>query len=167
MTTTTPNRAQRRALQRSRTHTRKPARTIGGNMVSAALARQSLDDMVTTERIRIFLLAEGEDCTETLAHVMSVVGTVCEAAHATPGINRETDAWVRVLHGAMRTVMSLCLSGYRWKTQYTMALNQAMATAREHLWQTDKTALTRAMLEARWVAERIENHTIDGTEIAA
>jgi hypothetical protein len=95
-----------------------------------AKAEAAFQSQLLSTRIKLWALADGDDATDVIAPLMVVIGTVCETGAATSG--RDTP-WVRQLHGALRTLQSLCIhNSYRWRTEVTLALDAAIDLAELH-----------------------------------
>jgi hypothetical protein len=74
-----------------------------------AKASEEFADQLITTRISMLSAQDGEDATELLARLSVVIGTPCEAGARQHGRDQP---WVRQLHGALRTIQSMCLDGY-------------------------------------------------------
>lgn len=113
---------------------------------------------VTSARISMYMMDDGDDATEVLATLAIVIGTPCMAGHKTLG--RDTP-WVRQLHGALRSIQSICLDGYRWKKEYTATLNRAVEIATEHDNDTmNMEVFADSWADAAFLAEKIINHKV-------
>jgi hypothetical protein len=112
--------------------------------------------------IRILMAQDGEDCAELLGDIAYIVGTGCQAGAAHVG----REPWVRTLHGTLRQIIDLCLSGYQWRTDYAMGLQRSIEIVTEHLPGMPAQAWYEGMLDARMLARAIEDRNIDGNEVA-
>lgn len=129
-------------------------------------AEAEFQSQITTVRTRLLLAEDGEDATELLAMLAVVIGTPCDFGALVHGRVQ----WVRQLHGALRTIQTMCLDGYRWQAQYALAIDNAVnlaatqdigeATAdrRKH-WE-------QAWLDASHFATLINRHLVDKDTVA-
>lgn len=92
---------------------------------SAAKAEAEFQSQITTVRMRLLMACDGEDATDLLAMLAAVIGTPCEYGAMVYG----RTPWVRQLHGALRTIQTMCLDGYRWQDQYAQAIDSAVELA--------------------------------------
>jgi hypothetical protein len=120
---------------------------------------------LTTTRLALYSMEHGQDATDMLARLMVVIGTPCEAGAQTESIGRDAP-WVRQLHGALRTLQSMCLADYRWDSRYADAIDRAIEVAGE-----DRTTLpvdnyAKAWIEANGLAHIVWAHQITPESIA-
>lgn len=135
-----------------------------GRLIARDTADAEFKSLILTTRIKILTMDDGVDATEMLASLAVVVGTVCEAGaqqfgHAPP--------WVRQLHGALRTVQTMCLAGYKWQSQYAAALDCAVGVAAQDRPELDAQIFTNAWDEARGLADIIFSHQVCAGDVAA
>lgn len=133
------------------------------NPVGLAFAKQTLVSSARDIKIELYLRDDGDDCTGMLANLAILIGTACSAGAAI----EDRPAWVRQLHGALRTVQHLCMAGYKWQPEYAHAFSRALEIAESKVMTLPVDALFKALHEAHWFSDRIERHVIDGQEIAA
>jgi hypothetical protein len=125
-------------------------------------AESDFQSQLITTRLKLMLAEDGEDATELLAALAVVIGTPCEAASRC-GIR---EPWVRQLHGALRTITSLCLEGYKWRTEYTQALDRAIEVAEESGGGLPIKEFSAAWADATGFAALILAHQVDQVAIA-
>jgi hypothetical protein len=95
-----------------------------------AAAEAAFQSQLLSTRVKLWALADGDDATDVIAALMVVIGTVCEAAAATSGRDAP---WVRQLHGALRTLQSLCIHNrYRWRIEAAPVIEAAIDLAELH-----------------------------------
>lgn len=138
-------------------------RRIKSSPVEMALARESLRKTVQRAQIQALMMEEGEDCRLLLVDYATIVGTSCEAGAMLHG----REPWVRQLHGALRTIIDLCLDGYRWRRDVAMALQHALEVANVQLFKLPNQQLTIAFQSAMELATRIKHQAIQGNEVLA
>lgn len=129
-------------------------------------ARAELASQITKTRLQLYSMAHGQDATEMIAQLMVAIGTPCEAGAQTPGIGRAAP-WVRQLHGALRTLQSMCMAGYRWDSVTAHALDRAIEVAEEERDGISVETFARAWVEANGLAAIVLAHQIDHRSIAS
>lgn len=132
-----------------------------------SLARQRVvkefKDQILTTRIIMYSIKDGDDATDILARLSIVIGTPCEAGARQFGPVH----WVRRLHGALRTIQSLCISGgYKWDDQYAPALDVAIKLAVEPRPEIAPAHFIDAWTEASALFRQIMDHTVAPDSIA-
>jgi hypothetical protein len=125
-------------------------------------AESDFQSQLLTTRLKLMLAEDGEDATELLAALAVVIGTPCEAA-ARCGVR---EPWVRQLHGALKTVEGMCLDGYKWRTEYTQALDRAIEVAEESGGDLPIKEFSAAWDDATGFAALILAHQVDQGAIA-
>ena len=138
-TRTPENQPKECEVRKTTKHGRKPdAYDKLNNPVARAVARKRIDKMadvfaeqmtslISSTRILLYMAQDGEDATELLAQLLEIIGPMCEC-----GARQWPDApWVKQLHGQLRTIESMCLSGYRWNSEYADAMDRAVELAVE------------------------------------
>ena len=117
--------------------------------------KQHLRDIQTLA----YMLADGEESAKVLAHMAWIIGLGAEVAFATQHPR------ARVLHGALRTVHSMALSGYRWRHDHAPAVDQALDDSSKLI--TTHADIAWTMLAgAEWIAHRISTRTTTAADIA-
>lgn len=164
------NREQRRAAKRcpqkpsqQQQANKRAEQSPVGRMVTRDTAEAAFKSLILNTRIKILTMDDGVDATEMLASLAVVVGTVCEAGaqqfgHAPP--------WVRQLHGALRTVQTMCLAGYKWQSQYAAALDCAVGIAAQDRPELDARIFMDAWDGARGLADIIFAHQVCAGDVA-
>ena len=154
MTTRTPTRRHR--MNRMEMLARNPiSRAFVINRVQATHA-----DRIIIARTQLYQADHGQDATELLASVAVCIGGACQLAASLELY--QTDARVRMLHGALRTVQAMCLAGYKWQSEYAHALNAAIVTAQALLADLKATPeqILQAARDAEGFADEIMQHAV-------
>lgn len=99
-----------------------------------------------------------------LALLAIVIGAPCECGARQYG---HEPAWVRQLHGAMRSVLAMCLNGYRWDITQTAAIDRALELASEPRPDLDVEVFIDSWKEANGLAMSIERHAVTADQVAA
>lgn len=163
------NREQRRAAAKRQTQNphhqarQRAEQSPVGRMVTRDTADAAFKSLIITTRIKILTMDDGADATEILASLAVIVGTVCEAGSRQFG--RELP-WVRQLHGALRTVLAMCLAGYKWQSKYAAALDCAVGVAAQDRPELDVRIFTNAWDGARGLADIIFAHQVCAGDVA-
>lgn len=127
-------------------------------------ANAEFASQMTTARMRIYFTQDGEDATELLSQLAIAIGTPAEAGARTFG---RDPAWVRQMHGALRTILDMCLhNGYRWRSDMADPLDRAMDLAMNRPEGIHPEHFIAAFLEAQALAVQILNHTVTEGAIA-
>jgi hypothetical protein len=162
---TAMNRAQRRAkkqpMQRS-VHTAQNSPV--GRVINKARSAFEFKNQIFSLRIQILEMIDGCDATETLASLAVVIGTVAQAGASQHG---SEPAWVRQLHGALRTVEAMCHAGYKWQAKYSAAMEIAVGIAAQDRPELDPDSFMAAWDLAVGFADRIFDHNIADEEVSA
>jgi hypothetical protein len=132
-------------------------------MITRDTADAAFKSLILNTRIKILTMDDGADATEMLASLAVVVGTVCEAGSQQFG---RALPWVRQLHGALRTVLAMCLAGYKWQSQYAAALDCAVGVAAQDRPELDVRIFTTAWNGARSLADIIFAHQVCAGDVA-
>ena len=127
-------------------------------------AAREFGSQVLTLRIKLLDAQHGADATELLACLAVVIGTPCEAGARQFG---HTPAWVRQLHGALRSITAMCLQGYWWDSTQALALSRAVEIAAEERPELDANTFADAWAEANALCTHILNHSVTPDAIAA
>ena len=129
-------------------------------------AEAEFKNQITTVRTRLLMAEDGEDATELLAMLAVVIGTPCDYGALVHGRAQ----WVRQLHGALRTIQSMCLDGYHWQAQYALAIDNAVELAASQDLGQVTPALRKhweqAWLDANHFASLIHHHAVDKDTVA-
>ena len=143
------------------------------NPIAAAYARQHTErtrtqadkefqSQLLDTRIKMLSADHGSDATELLAALSVVIGTPCQCGMSQFGHL----PWVGQLHGALRTIQAMCLAGYRWNSQYALALDRAVELASIERPELEPNAFTEAWVLANHMAALVLNHSIDAHTVA-
>lgn len=139
------------------------AATLRQHEQTKAQAAQDFASQLLTTRLNLWAMRQDEDATDIIAQLVVVIGTPCEAGAQTFG--REAP-WVRQLHGALRTLQTMCLAGYRWQETAAPALDRALDLAAvDHAAITPET-FTKAWKEANGLAAIVLAHQVSKESIA-
>ena len=125
-------------------------------------AERDFASQILTVRVILCSTGHGDDATELLARLAVVIGTPCEAGARQFG----KVPWVSQLHGALRTIQGLCLSGYKWEAQYADPLNAAIDVATQPRPELTPANFVSAWTEASALFEAIMRHKVDAESIA-
>ena len=128
----------------------------------SAKAADEFRTQVLTVRIMLYQMDDGADATGLLSCLAVVIGTPCEAGAQQFGHT----PWVSLLHGALRTIQTMCLDGYHWQAQYAHALCRAVELSVEPR-GFDVDIFTNAWVEANGLSVQILNHAVSADAIAA
>lgn len=146
---------------------------IAGNPANKAIsqlkqrAETEFQSQITTVRIRLLSIADGEDAAEVLGIVAVVIGTPMQFMYST---SATAPAWAAQLRGALKTVVQMCLQGYKWQAQYALAIERAVEIAATAdvgaINDSNIQQWTQAWLDANYLCAQIQDRKIDGTEVA-
>lgn len=164
-----------RTAHRKLSQHKRRMQTLHANPIYKALRRQEayrdaaeaaieFNSQLLSTRIKLLSAEDGQDATDLLACLAVVIGTPCEAGarqygHALP--------WVRQLHGALRTIQAMCLSGYTWQAQHALALDRAMEIAGQQRQDLDPVTFVDAWKEACHLCSEILNHSVRADSVIA
>jgi len=158
------NRAQRRAKKQPRQHSAHSAENNPvGRSINKARSNFEFKNQIFSLRIKILEMQDGCDATETLASLAVVIGTVAQAGASQFG---SEPAWARQLHGALRTVQTMCREGYKWQSKYSAAMEVAVGIAAQDRPELDADTFIAAWDAAVGFADRIFDHNISDEEVA-
>lgn len=122
---------------------------------------------ITTVRIRLMMIDDGDDAAELLGIVAVVIGTPMQYVYTTRQAARP--AWAAQLRGALKTVVQMCLQGYRWQAGFALAIERAVEIAATadvgEITDARMADWTQAWLDANYLCARIQDKQIDGTEV--
>ena len=129
-------------------------------------AEAEFQSQITTARTRLLLATDGEDATELLGMLAVIIGTPCDYGALVHG----RTPWVRQLHGALRTIQTMCLDGYHWQARYALAIDNAVSLAASQDIGEVTPALRKhweqAWLDANHFSNLIDQHLVDKDTIA-
>jgi hypothetical protein len=130
-----------------------------------AKAEAAFQSQLLSTRVKLWALTDGDDATDVIAPLMVVIGTVCETGAATFGRDAP---WVRQLHGALRTLQSLCIhNGYRWRIEVAPVIDAAIDLAELHgRAMRDEEVFVEAWEAANGAAVLVLAHQVDEGMIA-
>lgn len=122
---------------------RKVTRNAGKNPVARAVARKHLESTLTTYKLRIYTLAEGEPCEDMCESVGMVLAIIGYGA-ALAGLGDSPPN--RVLRGGLSACQQMLLTG-KWTRLNTVALDHAIDAA-----QTLNTQVGPDYINRAWIA---------------
>ena len=135
---------------------------------AAKSVQRATDDafqsQITTVKIKMLMAEDGEDATEMLAILATVIGAPAQAGAAVGLYNQP---WVRQLHGALRSIQDMCLHGYRWQSRYALPLTRACELASQNQPAVTPEVFLQAWLDASLMTEMILAHTVDKEAVLA
>jgi len=162
------NREQRRATRKAAHKAIQQKNTASNSPVGRSINKARSDfefkNQIFSLRIKILEMVDGCDATETLASLAVVIGTVAQAGASQYG---SEPAWVRQLHGALRTVEMMCHDGYKWQSKYAAAMEIAVGIASQDRPDLDEKTFISAWDAAIGFADQIFDHNIAECEISA
>jgi len=136
------------------------ATLLDRNPIKAAISRNNILCHVRTVRIELHLQEVGTDATPCLAHLGWLLGLAAEVEHAALGITQR----LRVVHGALRQVHAMCLSGYAWGLDTVSGMDHAITQAHEALMANPHYA-AGFMPGVTDLAESIRSHTVRADQV--
>jgi hypothetical protein len=150
--------ARRRTLPR---RSYKPkAEALGmTHPIGAAIAIARIRSTLRTLQLHLHLIEDGADAREVLPDTAWLLGIGCEVALA----HQQPD--LRVLHGALRSVLQMAVQGQRWNAALALAVDHALQRSQELFEQHLHTACS-VQEGARWLADRIQRGTVQMTDVA-
>lgn len=101
----------------------KVRKHTGLNPVARAVAKEKLRESVTTQRIAIFLLNEGEVCADTATILALPIYAVMVAMDRT-GESDSGDA--RKMKSACKVLSELSERGFKWKKEYAITIDNGL-----------------------------------------
>lgn len=125
---------------------------------------EAFQSQVTTVKIKMLMTDDGEDATEILAILATVIGAPAQAGAAAGMYNQP---WVRQLHGSLRSIQDMCMHGYRWQTRYALPLTRACEIASQNQPGVTPEVFLQAWLDASLMTEMILAHTVDAEAVLA
>jgi hypothetical protein len=129
------------------------------NPVARAMHRAQALSLLKELQIELYLQEDGSDGSVLLGNASWVIACGAELAL------RSGDNRLRRLHGALRTIMQLCLDGYVWRTSFVPMIDQAVTDSHDLIVRNER-LLIDAMPGANYVAARVRSRSVDGTEVA-
>ena len=142
-------------------------KAMAKNQADAAVRRASdaeFQSQITTVKIKMLMMEDGEDATELLSLLAVVIGTPAQAG-AMSGMREKP--WVRQLHGSMRAIQDMCLHGYLWQSRYALSLTRACEIAGADQPELQVEVFYKAWMDACVVCEMISRHEVDEMMVAA
>lgn len=97
------------------------------NPVARAVARAKLHQTIVSQKIKLYLMNEGEDCGEVCEGIGMTLAVLGYAAEIDPKIGPH-DSTVRILRGGLSACQSMLLTG-KWAKINTVAIDVALDAA--------------------------------------
>lgn len=115
------------------------------NPVAKAIARKRLADILTTEKIKLFLLAKGEDCEKLMIHLAQTVTIITVALEYDPAFDK-TQPKFRVMQGGLSAMRQMAQAGV-WDPVQAIPIEQAVTLAQEFLPQAKDGLVVKAFID--------------------
>lgn len=135
------------------------ARQAAEAKAAAARTAAEFASQIMGTRLALLSMEEGQDATEILARLAVVIGSPCQACANVYG-DKNMPAWGRQLHGALRTIQTMCLEGYRWQSVFALAMDRAVELAAEPRPELTPKAFHAAYLDACHFGNLILSHAV-------
>ena len=110
-------------------HHKRTSKTIAKNPIARAVARNNLAAAVTKQKIRLYMMEDGEPCAddmEVIGKTLAVVGYASELDEKIGG----DDLRVRVLRGGLSACKQLMIAD-KWDSAQVRAIDVALDAAME------------------------------------
>jgi len=146
-------------MRYSTKHGPSKRRNALANPVAKAIAARQITQHLRQIQVLAYLLQDGEECADRLAHMAWVIGLGCEVAFSIQHPR------ARFLHGALRTVHAMALAGYRWQGHAAPQVDTALAESDQLITGHAETAWTM-VAGAEWLAHRITTRTTMPGDVA-
>lgn len=140
----------------------RPPASPMGHPVGRAVLKRDVRSRLTTLRIHLLQLQDGEDCADVLAEAAWLVGLGTEVCVTVEGVGSHR---TRRLHGTLRGMVQLCLEGYRWKEHQRMPVDAALAESHALIFAHDAVAAEH-MPGANYLEARIRSREVQATDVA-
>jgi hypothetical protein len=126
---------------------------VARNPVARAIQRQRVMESTRNFRIRVYLLAEGEEVRADAiasAKVIAVAIGVLQLQGATA-----CSAW-RVMHGGLSALLQLCERQFKWRQQDAVAVEVALEHAALTVATAPAVMVQRAWVESEQLAQEVQ-----------
>ena len=97
------------------------------NPVARAVAQQKLAADLTTRKIKLYMMQDGEPCADLLENLALMLATIGVASELDPDVGGE-DVGVRILRGGMSACQSL-LKTDKWDSAQAVPIERALDEA--------------------------------------
>jgi hypothetical protein len=97
------------------------------NPVARAVAQKKLADDLTTRKIRLYMMQDGEPCADLLENLALMLATIGVASELDPDIGG-ADVGVRILRGGMSACQAL-LKTDKWDSTQAVPIERALDEA--------------------------------------
>jgi hypothetical protein len=98
------------------------------NPVARAMAQKKLADDLTTRKIRLYMMQDGEPCAAPLEELALMLATIGVASEMDPDIGGE-DVGVRILRGGMSACQAL-IKVDKWDSTQVVSIERALDEAK-------------------------------------
>lgn len=97
------------------------------NPVARAMAQKKLADDLTTRKIRLYMMQDGEPCADLLEELAVMLATIGVASELDPDVGGD-DVGVRILRGGMSACQAL-INTDKWDSAQAVAIERALEEA--------------------------------------
>ena len=97
------------------------------NPVARAVAQKKLADDLTTRKIRLYMMQDGEPCADLLENLAVMLATIGVASELDPDVGGE-DVGVRILRGGMSACQALIKTD-KWDSLQAVPIERALDEA--------------------------------------
>jgi hypothetical protein len=102
-------------------------RNTAMNPVARAVAQKKLADDLTTRKIRLYMMQDGEPCADLLENLALMLATIGVASELDPDIGGD-DVGVRILRGGMSACQALIKTD-KWDSLQAVPIERALDEA--------------------------------------
>ena len=97
------------------------------NPVARAMAQKKLADDLTTRKIRLYMMQDGDPCADLLEELAVMLATIGVASELDPDVGGD-DVGVRILRGGMSACQAL-INTDKWDSAQAVAIERALEEA--------------------------------------
>lgn len=144
----------------SHKHGAQRRRNALSNPVAKSIAVRKIQQHLRGIQTLAYLMQDGEDAADELAHMAWILGLGAEVAFSI-----DDEAQARPLHIALRTVHGLALDGYRWRASVAPLVDVQLGVA-ERLINRHADIAWTMLGGAEWLAHRITTRTTRHDDVA-
>ena len=102
-------------------------RNTAMNPVARAVAQKKLADDLTTRKIRLYMMQDGEPCADLLENLAVMLATIGVASELDPDVGGE-DVGVRILRGGMSACQAMIKTD-KWDSLQAVPIERALDEA--------------------------------------
>ena len=103
------------------------SRNTAMNPVARAVAQKKLADDLTTRKIRLYMMEDGEPCADLLEELAVMLATIGVASELDPDVGGD-DVGVRILRGGMSACQAL-INTDKWDSLQAVPIERALDEA--------------------------------------